>query len=174
VTVTTYDPADIPPNPDPERSRFAVSHSRTGIESHPNTVLAASCEHLTSERAQEAEHHAPAQVRIQLKRVALTTEGAHVVVPLRQPELLVTPNRKPQRPSRFSKFSGTAAEELDSFFLGGDAWRESHDDAIYEAARATCAVHDIQGEALRRLNAATIRALVARAGYVNDSWEVPF
>jgi hypothetical protein len=145
------------------RSKFESHRTSAGFATDAAASAVLAFNGLAEERIAAAEAVKPETREVQLKRVAVNTNGEYVLVDLADPvrgELVV----EPHRPGRRVKVTLTAGELIDSLFEGADAYRDYPDDVVWSAARDWAESVGARGETLRRLNVELARVLVLRAG----------
>lgn len=167
-----YDIHEVPPRGG-ESSRFALASSPTGISTTPTKNITNCYGRGLNERLAEAQPLQPPAKDLILRRVVRVALGVYELSDCRP--LRVIPTAKPIRTGRFAKLKLRGGAFLDDLFLGGDAWHQSRDEDIYQAALRLAEGESFGGSELRSLNELVALAVLARAGVTTVAvWDLPF
>ena len=145
--------------------------------SPPSTCVAVVIDNLAHQAIEDLPRLQPATAKVHLSRVAITTEGEFVLVPLPRANPLVALRTLDAQIVRPTKMQGKPKDKpaaiIDSLALRqAPGWTDYNDASCWEAASAVAEAEQMQDEALRRFNEGIARLLCARAGVVLN--EVPF
>ena len=164
---TTYDPYTVPEAPG--GSRFFLAQTPAGWAKPPAETVAHIYRTLFVDRQREAPSLTN-RVTVKLSMIALV--GGEYVVRLRG-EVAAEASVENRRPGqRWRQMTGGAC--LDSFVLGGAAFKSAPDLEVWEAAREVAEVHKLDGKALRELNDLTAALVALRAGVAVTLDKLPY
>jgi hypothetical protein len=157
----TYALTEVPKVAPDSGSRFYLPQTPAGWAADPGEQLGNAFSSLLGVRQASMKALAPEPVAIRLKLAERESSGEWVLRD--RGEVVAVPSRQSERPGqRWSGMKG--GELLDSFGLGGEAWRKAPDDAVFEALRVVCEAHDLSGRGWRELNDSVCRLIALRAG----------
>lgn len=150
---------DIPAAP--SGSRFYLGQTAAGNATDPAFNVGASFLSLIAARRAAMQPLAPAPITVALKLAV--KEGGEWVLRDRG-FVTAVPSLAGRRPGKLGQTKLRGGELLDSFGLGGEGWEKATDAEVFEALRAVCETHDLEGDAWRLLNDSVCRLIVLRAG----------